>query len=451
MNPAGGRWQGRHEGSGAGLGRLQLIIKWKAMQGLDLAVTCDLPLPGTHGDTDASTGRSFVLRVPLATVVSTMSDLQAVQAVSFTKGRTLDSPPDEVLRRIFAYLLEESAHPELLLASITHRWRKVALGIPSLWTTVRINHDRQISALGDILLRSKTLPLNVYIRLEAFRYRFFTEYMEAIDALLPHIARWRSLSITATNPVLHKIRSRIQRVEMPSLEHFELVQSDTGDIQHLGPFVFEPSVFRSLRLVRTMMYAADATLLAGLTHIVLIESSLAMLDEHKLLSLEYPTPEPRPPSMTALQHLILDASNPAKDGLPYSPAFSAAHLTTISFARLTAPSMDLVQALSRMYGTALAAPALATLAIADIHGHALVMLLAVVRATRFPPLRRLALAGIDTAGIDDRVMGAFAAGVEELILEQLDAPPILTRLSDPSVFPALRRIEIDGAEIARPL
>ncbi|KAJ7436819.1 hypothetical protein FB451DRAFT_186333 [Mycena latifolia] len=378
---------------------------------------------------------------------------QEFRAVSFPRRLNLDSPPDEVLRRIFGHLVNLGGldHPELLVASITHHWREVALGTPSLWTTIHVNHDRQISALGDILPRSKTLPLNISIRLDAFRYRFFTEYNEAIDALLPHIARWRSLSITATNPVLHSIRNRIQRQPMPALESLELVQSDTGRVQHLGPFVFEPSVFRSLRLERTMMYAADATLLAGLTHIELVESSLAMLDENKLLSLEYPTSDPRPPSMTALEHLVLDASNPAIDGLTYSPAFSAANLTHVSFARLEAPSMDIVQALSHVYGIALAAPALAELAIADIHGQALVMLLAVVRATRFPALRSLALAGIETAGIDDfTIRRALAGGVVHLSLARLDPAPILSCLADPAVWPTLERIELDGVEIARP-
>ncbi|KAJ7754370.1 hypothetical protein DFH07DRAFT_743792 [Mycena maculata] len=360
----------------------------------------------------------------------------------------LDSLSDEVLSRVFGYL-QDSEQPHLI-ASITHHWREVAVGIPRLWTSVRITHDRQVSVLQDILVRSKDFPLNIYIRLDAFRYRFCTEYSEAIDFLLPHSARWRTLTIIATNPVLHNIRNRIHRQALPALERLEIVQSDTGPIQHLGPFDFEPSVFRSLRLERTMIYAADATLLAGLTHIELVESSLAMLDEHKLLSAEYPTPEPRPPSMTALTHLVVDASNPATDGLSYSPAFSATHLTSVSLARLGAPSMDLVQALSHVYGTALAAPALRMLTIADIADHALVMLLAIVRATRFPLLTRLSLAGIDTTTIDDRVVRAFAGGVSELVLARLDPAPLATHLKDPDVWPALERIELDGTEVPRP-
>ncbi|KAJ7092903.1 hypothetical protein B0H15DRAFT_832926 [Mycena belliarum] len=366
------------------------------------------------------------------------------------RGINLDSPPAEALRIIFGYLLDEYDHPEVLVASITHHWREVALGMPSLWTTIHVNHDRQISVLRDIISRSQALPLDIHIRLDAFKYRFFTEYTEAIDVLLPHVARWRSLSLTATNPVLHTIRNRIHRATLSALQRLELVQSDTGQIQHLGPFNFEPSVFRVLRLERTMIYAADATLLAGLTHLELVDSSLAMLDEHKLLSLEYPTPEPRPPSMTALTHLVLDASDPAPDGLPFSPAFSASHLTHVTLARLAAPSMDLVQALSHVFGTALTGPALVELSIAEIHGHALRMLLAVVRATRFPALRVLALTDIDTAGVDDAIMHAFGGGPARFVLARLDPAPVFARLADPAVWPALERIELDGAEIARP-
>jgi hypothetical protein len=111
--------------------------------------------------------------------------------------------------------------------------------------------------------------------------------------------------------------------------------------------------------------------------------------------------------------------------------------------------MDLVQALSRMYGTALSAPALRHLAIADIHGHALVMLLSVLRSIAFPPLERLALESIDTSGIDDRVMSAFAAGVAELILARLEPAPLLGRLVDPAVWPMLQRIEFNGVEVSR--
>jgi hypothetical protein len=368
------------------------------------------------------------------------------------RKRNLDSPPDEVLRRIFGYIQcsADITHPELLITSVTHHWRELAIKIPSLWTTVSVNHDREISVLEAILSRSQNLPLSIYIRLDAFKYRFITNYMAAIDLLVPHVARWRLLSIIATNPVLHLLTTQIHVLPLTALEHLELVQSDTGHIQHFGPFTFEPAVFRTLRLERAMMYPADASLLARLTHIELKESSLAMLDEHKLLSLDYPPSEARTPSILALQHLVLDASNPVPDrGMPYSPAFSAAHLTTLSLTRLAAPSMDRVQALSRFFGTALAAPALHHLTIADIHGHALVMLLSVIRAATFPHLDRLALASIDTSGVDERVIGAFTEDVAELVLARLDPAPLFRHLLVPAVWPTLRRIELDGVEVPR--
>ncbi|KAJ6470862.1 hypothetical protein C8R45DRAFT_420571 [Mycena sanguinolenta] len=366
--------------------------------------------------------------------------------------RNLDSPPDEVLRRIFDYIQSSAdiTHPELFIASVTHHWREVAFKIPSLWTTIRIYHDRHISVVGDFLQRSQNLPLSIYFQLEAFRYRFITDYMEALDLLIPHVERWRLLFVSATNPVLHLLCTRIYPLSLTALENLEIVQSDTGQIQHLGPFIFNPSIFRTLRLERTMLYPADASLLAGLTFIDLKQSSLAMLDEHKLLSVEYPTPEPRRPSIKALAHLELDGSNPVTDlGLPYSPAFNPAHLTSLTIARLTAPSLDRVQALSRFYGTALSGPALRYLTIEDIAGHALVMLLSVLRTMNFPRLERFALAGIDTAGIDDRIMGAFAAGVGELVLARLDYKPLLKRLVAPSVLPNLTRIELDGVRVSR--
>ncbi|KAF8188889.1 hypothetical protein K438DRAFT_2019219 [Mycena galopus ATCC 62051] len=365
--------------------------------------------------------------------------------------RNLDSLSDEILHRIFDYLQfsADKIHPGILISSVTRHWRELALTIPSLWTTIRVNHDRHISVLGDILLRSQNFPLSIYIRLDAFRYRFFTDYMRAIELLIPHVARWRLLSVIATNPVLHLVCTQIYPLSLSALEHLDLVQSDTGPIQHLGPFTFNPEVFRTLRLERTMLYPADASLLKALTYVELQESSLAMLDEHKLLSLEYPSSE-RPASIRTLQHLILDGSSPVTDrGLAYSPAFTPDHLTTLYIARIAAPSMDRVQALSRFYGTALTAPALRSLTIEDIAGHALVMLLSVLRNMAFPPLERFALAGIDTTGVDDRVINAFAAGIGELSLGRLDHTPILGRLVASTSWPALHRIELDGVQVSR--
>ncbi|KAJ6623703.1 hypothetical protein B0H10DRAFT_2009232 [Mycena sp. CBHHK59/15] len=357
--------------------------------------------------------------------------------------------PDEVLRRIFLYIHQLSERNPLLLTSLTKRWRDLAVSLPSLWTAVRINHDRHLSVLAEIISRSKTLPIDIYIRLEAYKYRFSTEYEDAIDTLIAHITRWRSLTIVATNPVLHHIRDRIQGILMPALEHFELIQCDTGPVHHLGPFVFDPSVFTSLRLERTMMYPADASLLVGIKSIELVESSLAMLDEQKLLSLAYPTMEPRPPSMTSVERLVVIASNPVTHGLSYSPAFYPMHLTSVTFARLEAPSMDLVQALSHVYGTALSSPVLQVLEIADIHGHALVMLLAVIRSRSFSALHTLSIAAIDMDGFDDKVMDAFSV-VTHLSLARVDAGPILRRLADPVWWPALSRMELDGVVVARP-
>ncbi|KAJ7061178.1 hypothetical protein C8F01DRAFT_1139102 [Mycena amicta] len=365
-------------------------------------------------------------------------------------SRTLDSPPDEVITRIFSFTLipESSHHAGLRVAGVTPRWRQLALNTPFLWNKLLLSHDREPSVLQEIITRSQSLPLEVEIRLEAFRFRFQTEYTESLDILVSQIHRWRSFTVFATNPVLHTIRNRIQGVTMPLLEHLQLVQTDNGQIQHLGPLVFDSTVFRSLHLERTMIYAEDCTMLAGITYMKLIESSLAMLDENKLLSLEYPgaTTHPRAPSMTRLEHIHLDSTNPTgtTDGLPYSPAFDPANITSVSLFRLVAPSFDGVQALSRFYGVVLRSPSLRILSIADIHGHALVMLLPVIRSLRFPPLQRLSFTEIDTDGIDDRVVDAFAAGVTELVLAKLDSGPFLSRRK---MWLGLERFEIDGVEV----
>ncbi|KAF7300086.1 F-box domain-containing protein [Mycena kentingensis (nom. inval.)] len=355
------------------------------------------------------------------------------------RHRAFDSIPDEVVLRVFSFTTASG----ITLSALTQRWRQLALATPVLWQNLCIKHDRDPAVLSRLVSRTGTVPLDIEIRLEAFRYRFCTDYAKSLELLVAEIARWRSLRVFATNPVLHTIRNRIASVPMPQLEHLELVQTDTGQVQHMGPFILEGDVFRSLVLERTTIFAGDATMLVGLRRIRLVGSSLAMVDENKLLSLEHPasTPDPRPPSMAVLEEIALDGTNPAPDGLSFSPSFSPTNITTVSLARLVAPSLDIVQALSRFYGAVLSSPALRRLSISDIHGHALVMLLSVVRSRQFPALERLEFTDIDTAGINDGVVHAFADGVDELILRKLDPEPFVSRKA---LWVRLPRIELDG-------
>nr|GAT57568.1 predicted protein [Mycena chlorophos] len=330
--------------------------------------------------------------------------------------------PEEVLGHVFSTInsLDASMPSGLRLAAVGRQWRRLALKTPALWTTVVVTHDKQPDLLQELVLRSASLSLDVEIRLEAFRYRFDTAYTKQLDILVAEIHRWRSLAVYTTNPVLRTIRNHIQGVLMPLLQHLRVVQTDTGQVQHLGPFLFDPGVFCTLHLERTMIYAEDCTMLAGLSRVQLTESSLAMLDENKLLSLSQPTGsnDPREPSIIALEEIYIDGSNPTPDGLPYCPSFSSQHITTVSLSRLVAPSMDTVQALSRFYGAVLGSPVLQSVVIADIHGHALTMLFSVIRNTQFPKLRLLVLSEVDMtrASVDDGFLAAFAAGVEHLFL-----------------------------------
>ncbi|CAK5268825.1 unnamed protein product [Mycena citricolor] len=336
----------------------------------------------------------------------------------------LISLSDEIYSRIFRHVVNDTEPPnspgELLLASVARRWRDLALRTAEFWTTVRITHDRDLPpSISTRLSRTDGLPLDIYIRLEQYRYRVCTEYTEGVDLLIHHIGRWRSLHVQATNPVLHMIRLRIQNLRMPVLERLAFIQTSTGPMQHIGPLALNPAVFRALHLERAMIFPSDASLLGGLTTIELVQSSLAMLDEQKLLSVEYPTQDSRLPSMINLERLSVDGSNPTREGLPFSPAFSPAHLTFVRVARLHAPSMDRVQALSRFFGTAFSSPVLRVLEVEEITGFAWTMLLSVISAVGFPAMEKVVLKAVDGSGVDVNFLASFEDGLETLVLADL--------------------------------
>ncbi|KAJ6557746.1 hypothetical protein B0H19DRAFT_1290845 [Mycena capillaripes] len=136
----------------------------------------------------------------------------------------------------------------------------------------------------------------------------------------------------------------------------------------------------SLRLERAMVCAPDAPQLACLMRVELVGSSLAVLDENTLsrsstlpTAPHFPRQQPRPRAV-ALNACL------QRDALAYD-----LHFHSPPHPGLTAPSMDLMQALSRFFGTALtSASALGyiMISIADVRSDALVIFLSVLRSLK---------------------------------------------------------------------
>ncbi|KAJ7050174.1 hypothetical protein C8F01DRAFT_692114 [Mycena amicta] len=88
----------------------------------------------------------------------------------------------------------------LTLARVCRQWRDAAFTTGELWKSITVNCGRK-QALGILsastwLPRSGTLPININLR------KILPDSVALWNALVPHSARWRSLELEASEPVV---------------------------------------------------------------------------------------------------------------------------------------------------------------------------------------------------------------------------------------------------------
>ncbi|KAJ7073644.1 hypothetical protein C8F01DRAFT_816 [Mycena amicta] len=138
---------------------------------------------------------------------------------------TLDSLPTEIISHIFLQFIPPYpncpplAGPESpsLLLLVSRHWRDIALQTPALWCAIRVYEDFQwrvkslSSTISAWLRRSGSCPLSIELSSQ-------TSFPGALDAFLPHSARWRHLQIYVYSQHIHKLD-----IEMPLLEQLSLM------------------------------------------------------------------------------------------------------------------------------------------------------------------------------------------------------------------------------------
>ena len=96
---------------------------------------------------------------------------------------------------------------EIVVSSVSRRWRNVALQTPRLWTRVYINVAQSAHELLDLYLRrSKMYPLDLTLSRRKLRWerdrdladsdaRVLLEFKQYLEQLVPHVGRWREFSV----------------------------------------------------------------------------------------------------------------------------------------------------------------------------------------------------------------------------------------------------------------
>ncbi|KAF8875787.1 hypothetical protein BD779DRAFT_1562663, partial [Infundibulicybe gibba] len=167
------------------------------------------------------------------------------------------SPDDSQSQPAFT---TESVKVPLILSTVSHHWRRVALNTPALWTSLCVSAEMLTTDiagtshldtrhLSSYLALSRKYPLDIIIDARDPDWDFcefgVTEYLgtskspntlfsethiqHVVSLLLPHLHRWRSLDILTDAWVpmytaLHQINPYIMKFGAPSLESLTLIR-----------------------------------------------------------------------------------------------------------------------------------------------------------------------------------------------------------------------------------
>ncbi|KIJ67759.1 hypothetical protein HYDPIDRAFT_107247 [Hydnomerulius pinastri MD-312] len=116
--------------------------------------------------------------------------------------------------------------PELLLSHVSRYWRAVAVGTPSLWTSIRLYVKQSVDLLDLYFARARGMPLDL-----AFRQHFIcgihprqtcnTEYPRITDTILNHMHVCRRLEVR-TNVFIPELLEGLGRTPAPLLQEIVL-------------------------------------------------------------------------------------------------------------------------------------------------------------------------------------------------------------------------------------
>ncbi|KAF8348929.1 hypothetical protein F5887DRAFT_948368 [Amanita rubescens] len=390
----------------------------------------------------------------------------------------IDMLPTEILCMIFDYFSHLSSsgrgqvQPIILLSHIsTH---------PTLWDNVDINSYRRPDVLRAILARSNQRSLS--IRIDWPETIFWSsgelpDFNDTCAALVEQLPRIRNVSIKARNLTLRNFTDKVLvNIALPHLQHLELISSTDSSPILLGPFDFDPNVFISLLIKRTMVHVRNGHHLAGLRRFVLSEARLSYLDERKIPSTAPPAnpatwyTELPIPSLSSLTNLEIHAplvhpvpGRPAQPifdmhgqnvpHLPFAPSFRTDTLRSVTLSSLSLSRLDYgVQVTSEILARLFRIISLAELYelhLIDLRDHAISAFLQALalQHCRFSYLRILKFTDVP---LEDIVGHSEEVGLENFeylfshAFPALDPTPLVEILRTATLWPMLQRVEHEG-------
>ncbi|KAK0457246.1 uncharacterized protein EV420DRAFT_514468 [Desarmillaria tabescens] len=159
-------------------------------------------------------------------------------------GTPIRRLPPELLAEVFERTVPTSSSSWLtnirevpwILGHVSSSWRKLALSLPSLWSSIYIDEYRKrtVPMLKLALARSGTAPLTLHLYLS---FMGADQMMELYSILSNECYRWKSISITLesySNEAAQQFFSLIVPADYPILESFSFIMD--APFSHLGVF-----------------------------------------------------------------------------------------------------------------------------------------------------------------------------------------------------------------------
>ncbi|KAI6029845.1 hypothetical protein BKA83DRAFT_4223873 [Pisolithus microcarpus] len=176
--------------------------------------------------------------------------------------------PNELLAQIFL-LIRGNAQT---LASVSHRWRVVIMGTPSIWTRIWLDQYRSRPTLLKLHLdRSGQLPLTVSL----------DSYLPELKVVLPHASRIQTLKISSSASV---VLSKFASLAFPSLENLR-VRLESNSVNLLSTLCSRSPALKCLTLLGLDKPSLAASLTTGLLGNSTPQSTWRIIPAESLTSL----------------------------------------------------------------------------------------------------------------------------------------------------------------------
>lgn len=365
--------------------------------------------------------------------------------------------PNEVLGEIFDHLLF-SSHIEgdllapIFVSHVSNHWRKVILDMATQWEVLRVRHTRRADVLSDILSRSRHRDLILFIdflKPMSTGVDGMRDLSETFEAIVAHIPRLHTLSITADNTTFHNLTRFLINIPLDKLQRLELIQHGDKPCAFFGPFIFNPNVFTTLRLERVMV-DCDASCLTGIRRLDLQEASGTILNQLQLLFATYPD-IPTTPMMARLNHLRIHSTNLILSTGALVPSFSLDSLLHLELSNIHMTNQLSLHPIVSLFNITLN-PLLEELVLEEIDIASLHHFTQLIRVNppKFPVLQSLTMSRINLRALATYIAPATPA-ISSLNLTKVNMDVDMVRdfLNDVDLWPLITRFSLDGKEYLR--